>query len=89
MKKKNVVPFVTDNTTFFAVSVSFDRSPIHERTIKLILRKMAPAVGFLEKQGYHETERIVYHGVHERVTGYKSFEAKYHSIKGQPLKTAF
>lgn len=53
----------------------------NEETIKLILLKMAPAVELLEKQGYHVTECIVNNGVHERDTGYESFEAKYHSFK--------
>lgn len=50
-------------------------------TIKLILLKMAPAVEFLEDQGYQVTECIVNNGVHERDTGYESFEAKYHSFE--------
>ena len=53
----------------------------NEETIKLILLKMAPAVEVFKKEWYHVTECIVNNGVHERDTGYESFEAKYHSFK--------
>lgn len=58
----------------------------HVETIKFILLKMAPAVEFLKKQGYHVTECIANNGVHERDTGYESFEAKYHSFEEMSAK---
>lgn len=55
-------------------------------TIKVILLNMVPAVECLKIHGYTVTECIVNNGVHERDTGYESFEAKYHSFKEMSAK---